>query len=426
MMKPSRTSSANPLRVFSCAALLWLAVPALAAQHAASPPPRPHLFAGADTNDARLYYQYGMSALDDKPAESVRAFYWASRMNPGSADALYALHGAMMLAMSPDELGRFLDRSPKNRSPQYLAIDSLLYRAYTIDPFLTRNLERRITQRAIEANIVHGNPGIDRARLNVFVLAHMQSIKNTGEMEAVDGRYGEALVEYAKALAYKGYSKDDRETIKGYIHAERALLFYRISNMDSARAEMVAAVKSMREQDEDVKKTVIFYSSKAMYEQLIGQIDERLGDLDGARVAYSQALEEDLSFYGAHRSLSALGIAKGDTANALLEMDLAVQLQPSDAALRYEYAKLLVTAHRDGEAVVQLMKSIAADPYYPAPHLLLARIADVEQYTDDAIREYQQYVALSPTSDPQLAVAHARLATLTKPTSTSVAAGTNP
>jgi Flp pilus assembly protein TadD len=163
-----------------------------------------------------------------------------------------------------------------------------------------------------------------------------------------------------------------------------------------------------------------------MYEQLIGQIDERLGDLDGARTAYAQALEEDLSFYGAHRKLSELDLAKGDTANALLEIDLAVQVQPNDPALRYEYATLLVTAHRDGEAVVQLMKAIAADPYYPAPHMLLARIADVEQYTDDAIHEYQQYLALSPASDPQLAVAHERLAALTKPTSTSVAAGTNP
>jgi predicted Zn-dependent protease len=102
-------------------------------------------------------------------------------------------------------------------------------------------------------------------------------------------------------------------------------------------------------------------------------------------------------------------------------MDLAVELQPNDAVLRYGYAKMLVTAHRDGDAAAQLMKSIAADPYYPAPHMLLARIADLEQYTDDAVHEYQQYVALSPTLDPQLALAQQRLAVLTKAATTSVA-----
>ena len=415
-------------RAIARAALfLSLVVPSvLPAQQSPAIPPRPKLYAGADTNDARLYYQYGVISLDDKPTESVRAFYWASKIDPSSADALYALHTAKMMAMSPDELGRFLDYSPRNRSPEYLAIDSLLFRAYTLNPFLTRSMERRIAQRAIEANIVHQNPNVDRARLNDAILARMQAMRNTAPLEAADGRLGEALTEYAKELKYKGFSKDDRDDVAGYIHAERSLLFYRLSNLDSARAEMVLAVQMMRARDDDKKKSVVFYISKAMYEHLIGVMDERLGDVDGARKSYAQALEEDLSYYGAHRSLAELDIAKGDTANALLEMDLAVQLQPNDPVLRFGYAKMLVTAHRDGDAAAQLVKSIAADPYYPAPHLLLARIADIEQYTDDAVHEYQQYVALSPTSDPQVAVAHQRLTLLAKPTSTSVAAGTNP
>jgi tetratricopeptide (TPR) repeat protein len=411
-----------PRAVVRVAFILSLVVPAaLPAQQSPATPLRPKLYAGADTNDARLYYQIGVNSLDDKPAESVRAFYWASKIDPSSAEALYALHTAKMMAMTPDELGRFLDFSPRNRSPEYLAIDSLLFRAFTLNPFLTRTMERRIEQRSIEANFVHQNPHVDRARLNDWILARMQAMRNTGQMEAADGRLGEALAEYAKSLRYKGVSKDDRDDVSGYIHAERAMLFYRLSNLDSARAEMIVAVKSMRARDDDKKKNVVFYISKAMYQHLIGLIDERLGDVDGARQSYANALEEDLSYYGAHRSLAQLDVAKGDTANALLEMDLAVELQPNDAVLRYGYAKMLVTAHRDGDAAAQLMKSIAADPYYPAPHMLLARIADLEQYTDDAVHEYQQYVALSPTLDPQLALAQQRLAVLTKAATTSVA-----
>jgi predicted Zn-dependent protease len=250
----------------------------------------------------------------------------------------------------------------------------------------------------------------------------MSAIRNTGEMEAADGRLGEALQEYAKTLTYKGYTKKEREDIQGPIHSERALLFYRLQNMDSARAEMTAALVAMRARDDDAKKPLVLYMSKAIFEHLLGRIDERLGDLDKAREAYEQALQEDLSYYGAHRSLAELGMAKGDTANALLEMDLAVQLQPNDPVLRYGYAKMLIEARRDGDAAAQLRKSIAADPYYSAPHVLLARIADVEQYSDDAVSEYQQFLALAAKSDAQLPVAQQRLAALTSTTATTAAA----
>ena len=46
---------------------------------------------GADTNDARSYYQYGVRMIDSKPEESVRAFYWASRIDPSSGEVLYAM-----------------------------------------------------------------------------------------------------------------------------------------------------------------------------------------------------------------------------------------------------------------------------------------------------------------------------------------------
>ncbi|MDB4911411.1 MAG: hypothetical protein JWO39_2234 [Gemmatimonadetes bacterium] len=413
------------VRVSAGALLIALVLsPALGAQKATSIPLRPKLFAGADTNDARLYYSYGVQSLDEKPAESVRAFYWASKLDPSSAEALYALHAATMLAMTPDELGRYLDRRDKTRRPEYLAIDSLLYRAFTMNPFLTRTMERQLKQRSIEAIIVNSNPSIDRVRLNDAILTHMRAIRNTGEMAAADGRLAEALQAYAKELSYKGFTSEQREYVATFIHSERGLLFYRLGNLDSSRAEMTAAVQEMRAREEDARKRVVLYISKAMFEHLIGIIDERLGQPDKAREAYEQALQEDLSYYGAHRSLAAMSIAKGDTANALLEMDLAVQLQPLDPVLRYDYAKMLVTARRDGEAAAQLMKSIAADPYYAAPHMLLARIADVEQYTDDALREYQQYTTLAAKSDPQLSVARQRVTALTSSVASAPAPAT--
>lgn|GEM_PF-6842699 len=48
-----------------------LAAPALAAQKTASVPKRPVLPMNADTNDAAVYYQYGLRMVDSKPDESI-------------------------------------------------------------------------------------------------------------------------------------------------------------------------------------------------------------------------------------------------------------------------------------------------------------------------------------------------------------------
>jgi cytochrome c-type biogenesis protein CcmH/NrfG len=90
-----------------------------------------------------------------------------------------------------------------------------------------------------------------------------------------------------------------------------------------------------------------------------------------------------------------------------------VQLQPNDPVMLYNYATTLIRARRDAEAATQLGKSVAADSFYAPPHMLLARMADVEQYTDDAVKEYQQFLSLAARSDPQVALAKTRLAALT-------------
>jgi hypothetical protein len=66
----------------------------------------------------------------------------------------------------------------------------------------------------------------------------------------------------------------------------------------------------------------------------------------------------------------------------------------------------------DADAAQQLRIAILLDPYYGPPHLLLATMGDLENYTSDAIAEYQQYIALAARSDPQLPRVKARLAKL--------------
>lgn len=406
-------------------AVVVLLAPALRAQKTPQTPSRPKLWAGADTNDARSYYQYGVRMIDSKPEESSRAFYWASRIDPSSGEALYAMRTAALMQLNASGLVDYYDYSSKKRKPEFLALDSLLYRAYTINPFLYRSLDRSLTRRIIEAEVRDENPSVDAAELNLAILKYMQDSRHTAWQSYSMGRFPEALEQYAKQLKNLERTKNkrnkrDHEDDASEIHAERARIFYLIGNMDSSLTEMNAAMAGLRERD--AKETVILYESKAMYDQSLGMIHEQAKHFDLARESYAHALEEDLSYFSAHTKLAMLQLAQGDTTSALTEMDLAVQLQPNDPVLRYNYATVLIRARRDGEAATQLTKAIAADPFYPAPHFLLARIADVEQYTEDAVKEYQQYISLTTKTDPQVAAAQTRLTALTSTVATTPAA----
>lgn len=385
-------------------------------------PTRPRLEAGADTNDARSYYRYGFQMASDKPAESVRGFYWALQLNPSWPEAMYGLRTSSLLAMTNDDLVEYFDWSRKNRSAGNLALDSLLYRAYASNPFLYRSLDVPLIRALIEASVINANPSVDRAVLGQQVLEELGNMRRRGWLSYAEGRLPAALDAYAKELHSKGRNKKEHEENDSEIHADRARIFYQMGNMDSARAELTIAITGFREKEK--KNTVILYESKAMYEQSLGMIEERAARPNEAREAYGQALTEDLSYYAAHSRLAQLQLALGDTTAALTEMDLAVQLQPNDPALRYGYAVLLVQMRRDADAVQQLMKSIAGDPYYAPPRLLLARISEAEEYTEEAVKGYQEYVALAPRSDPQLAAVQARLVRLTSTVASASAPAT--
>lgn len=400
------------------------------AQVSATMPPRPRLDNGADTNSAQNYFVYGMKTVYDTPLEAAHAFYWASRIDPSSGDALYALRVATLLAMPRDSLLDYVENghrgkrkkeetAPKRRADQ-LALDSLEYRAYAMNPFVYASLDPTLMRQVMQAEVRSRYPHMTASGVDFGIMQIMQTPSNRAWLNYAQGRFPEALALYARVLTDSAphVKKRDSATVAHYrefiaseVHAQRARIFYLQNDMDSARVEMSAALESMRERDST--DLVLLYESKAMFEQSLGMIYERLKQPDLAREAYGKALQEDLSYYAAHSRLAEMTLAKGDTATALSEMDLAVQLQPDDPALRFRYAEVLVRAGRDGDAAAQLRESIALDPYYGAPHLLLAHIADVEQYTDDAIAEYRSYIAVASRKEVQLLVAKARLAQLT-------------
>jgi len=393
-----------------------------AGSDSASLPARPSRGVGTDGNNAQGLFEYGMQIVERRPEEAARAFYWASRLDPASGDALYALHAATILAMSDKVLLKYLHPKKGKREPKFVAFDSMEYRAYAKDPFVFASLDPTVLHRILETQIHDEHPHATSAEIGMSVFAIMGGDANFAWLQYSKNELPRALATYAKVLADTSMPRHakardslaitrHRKALAPEYHAQRGRIFYRLGEMDSAETEMSAALEEMRSHDDTAP--VFFYRSKAMYEQSLGMIYQRANKIDKAREAYGRALEEDLAFYSAHSHLAQLDLARSDTTDALSEMDLAVQLSPSDPALRYEYAEILVHANRDGDAVAQLKKAIALDPYYGAPHLLLALMADVEKYTDDAIREYSSYIAVASRTDEHRRPAQARLNELT-------------
>jgi tetratricopeptide (TPR) repeat protein len=408
------------VRASLAGALLTLAALSLRAQDTATVA-RPKLALGADSNSAEANFSYGLKVVQSQPEEAVRAFTWASRIDPSSGDVLYALRAAKLLAMNQAELVAYASQRGAKRTHDQLALDSLLYRAYAINPFLFSGLDVSVKRRIMAAQLKARYPKMNDVELSNAVSMRMLESYNYGLSLETQGRFDDALAAFAadiKATPPVFKNKRDidaavkmHQLVLIVSHGERGHVFFMQDNMDSALTETTAAIDEMR--SFDAKNVVFFYQSKAMFLQMLGMIHERMNHPDLARDAYGAALEEDLSFFPAHSRLAQLDLARNDTTGALSEMELAVQLQPGDPSLRYRYADVLVHATRDADAAAQLRKAIALDPWYGAPHLLLARIADVEQYTGDAIAEYQRYLEVASKTDRQLLVAKARLAELT-------------
>lgn len=378
----------------------------LRAQKEIDIPARPHLEQDADSNSVSANYLHGMRVISDDPQESYRAFYWATRIDPASADAWYGRWVARQLIMTSHDFAIAYDHRITSRSAAQLAVDSLVFRAYALDPFFYHSLLRPFNQGLILARISDRDPTRNRAAVNTDVSERLERRSYEGWILYADGRFDDALKAYVNEL-HGGHAP---LLTRLDIHEMRAAIFVRAQKLDSARAELREAIAESRLRDG--RDRVVVFDSTTMLERELGAIDERAGRGDDARATYAHILEEHATFYPAHVRLAGIAIGRGDTTAAVSEMLAAVQIEPDDPALRYGCAVMLVDAKRDAEAAQQLRKAIALDPYYAAPYLLLASIADVEDYKEEAVAQYQSFVAHADRAAPDLPGVRGRLAKL--------------
>ena len=388
--------------------LLVLAIAAVPAGAQRSDVPRRPAVAAADTNDARTYLEHGARMLRTDARQAADAFYWAWQLDPSSADALYGRYTALLLS-NPQRLVDYWNGERRVvRSPAIQAIDSLYFRALTMNPFLHRRFEtevfrtymRTIARTAFDRE--YGATAVPENVIQGWINDYLQHGSPWLRAEEAYGqnRFDEALQYYDEAIreARRGKSR---------LRADRARLLAHTGNNPAAMLDFAQAIQEMRTEDE--RELVFLYESKALLEHAVGSLHERMGNRDAAREAYGRALTEDLAFYPAHVRLGILALAAGDTATAVSELDLAAQAGAVEPHVRYTYAAVLTQIGRLDEAAAQLGLVMAAAPHWADPYFVLGAVRDGQGNMDGAREAYQGFLSRSAAGHRRRPAAEARV-----------------
>jgi tetratricopeptide (TPR) repeat protein len=401
-----------PKPTLRAAALAVLLAAPLSAQRVDvhAQPPRPSLWAGADSNSAAAYYTAGVQRIDSDPAGAAAAFYWAERLHPGWADALYGRRVALLLQLSEERYMRYMEgQRSVTRAADIMAIDSLYVRALTADPFLYRKFEQQMFRRywhAVFADDARRNGEQPNAALfNEWINSYLHDIDPDvrGYVAYSEGKWADAQQWLERAAQRAGHHRSR-------VRSDLARVLYMEGDRQRSAEVMTQAIADMR--SEDARDLVFVYESKAVLEHSVATAREELGDHAAAREAYGRALQEDIAFYPAHQALGKLALAAGDTAAAVAELALAAQIAEGDGGVAYDYANLLANTGKVAEALPELERAVRLDPYYAAPHLLLARIYEASGMRTEAVQHYHDFAARAAHDDPGLDYANRRAAEL--------------
>jgi tetratricopeptide (TPR) repeat protein len=389
----------------------------LAAQRGSDTPRRPALPAGADSNDARAYMQLAELRLTDRPRDAADAFYWAFQLNPTLSEALYGRYSALLLS-NPTRLVNYWDGDRRTlRSPEVIAMDSLYFRALTMDPFLYRRFEATVFRTYLERWVrmdadASGGMSAPESEVQRAVSEYLlRAGPYTRAREAYSrGRFPDALRLYGDAIA--------NTRRKSWLRAERARLQAHLRDYPAALTEMTQALEEMRHEDE--RDIVYLYESKELLEHAVGVLNERLGNRAAAREAYGRALTEQIAFYPAHVRLASLALAEGDTTTAVAEFDLAAQTS-AEPSVMYTYGAVLAQIGRYDEAAEKFARASQLAPYYADPHFGLGMVRDAQGNGPAAVAAYQAFLDRATRGHTRRPHAEQRVAALAGGAQTTVA-----
>jgi tetratricopeptide (TPR) repeat protein len=365
-----------------CALLASCALLPLGAVMAQSTEPsRPQLAAGSDPKHWEPYFDVGERIFKQTPMGAEAAFYWASKLDPTRAEPLFARYAAFFTRTKQEDVrGYFRGDEEVLRRPEILRADSLRVLALMRNPFVHRGLEILIFDR------LPGGFADDRDTRAWIAYSN--------------GEFPKAVDLHTRTIERDGRNARWRRF-------DRALAYVALGDNRSALADLTALLTDLRAADE--RGAVSFYTSKHFLLYMIGMLHTGMRDYAAARSAFQEALLEDASFAYGNAGLGALSRLQRNHAQAADEYALAVELAPTDAVLRFRRVEVLFDLQRFMEAERELLRVIAEEPYWPAPHHLLGRIRERQGKEAEAYEAWAKFVAMAPANDAQARAIKVRL-----------------
>lgn len=368
----------------------------LGAQRLGPEVPRPRLAASADTNDALVYLEHGMSIITEKAEEAANAFYWSARLDPSSPGALYGRRVALLMRR-PGDLNNYMTYNRRAReNKEFLAIDSLQLRAQRLNPMFYRSLDRVLLYTWYYNDHRRAGGTLSRAEFDrevQYILSSAPPATRAFLMYGL-GQFDQAIEEYDAAI------RAARNPIS--LRIERARVLGLRQRYGEAVAEFQRALTALKARDERRGEYVVFYDSKALLEHSIGLMLMRAGANDSARAAFGRAMTEDLAYFPAHLELGVLALSEKDTVTAVSELGLAAELAVDEPYVHYLYGSTLVATGQHGDAVAPLRKAIEMEPLYSLAYVSLGDALAATGDKPGARTAYERYLALAPRRETQL------------------------
>ncbi len=347
----------------------------------AAEPARPQLAVGSDPKYWEPYFDVGERVFKQTPVAAEAAFYWASRLDPTRAEPLFARYAAFFAHTRQEEVrGYFRAEEEVLRRPEILRADSLRVLALMRNPFVHRGLEILIFDRL---------PG-----------AFTDDRDTRAWIAYSNGEFRKAIDLHSRTIERDGRNARWRRF-------DRALAHVALGDNRSALADLTALLADLRAADET--GTVTFYTSKHFLLYMIGMLHTSMRDFAAARTAFQESLLEDAAFAYGNAGLGALSRLQRNNAQAADEYALAIELAPTDAVLRFRRVEVLFDLQRFLEAERELLRVIAEEPYWPAPHHLLGRIRERQGKEAEAFEAWAKFVAMAPANDAQAKAIKIRL-----------------
>ena len=347
-------------------------------------PKRPKLDAGADTNDAQAYIEWG-NLRETPRKKAFDAYYWAYRLDPTRHVYLLNMFTAVYWAQSPGWRSEYWQGAEfATKSKEARLLDSLANMVSYREPF---------------AHFTRSSCVVDRDWLDYVE----SSTYLTAEHYYEQGCWTQAIDWYRKVLAKYPNHLSSRMNLVRSMHWT--------GQHGNALAQIDTALAQLRARDS--KRTYRFYASKEQLETMRGEILTQMEDYFGAKKAYGKALEENLSYWPAHMRLARLASIQGEHDEALQEYDQAVQLAEKEPAVRFDFGIALLRAEKGAEAEREFRRTLELEPNFNLAYFNLALALDQQGKRVEAIEAYRTYLRRASRRQAKMsAMASQRLAVL--------------